>query len=393
MRPLLWLTLLMAACDDSGGAPGGGALQGGEGEGEGEGGGAVDDNGAGEGEAGGDDDPNDGGGDGGGGGVAEGEGEGEGGDGGEGGEGEGEGEDDGQGGDDGAGEGEGEGEQGGGDDGDAGEGEGEVDGGDGGEGEGEGEGEVDGGGEGEGEGGDGGDGGDVVDDEYEENDTQDDAVRLRPGVYDLVMADDDSDWFSVDVCANGRLTVVSDSQDFTGELELAVHDAAGQELESDERAGNLGVVRVRSDGATTLYIRTWGFSGRSNDAYTLRIDVDCDVPLDDGFEDNDEFATASFINFGDHADLRIHPDDEDWYSFPACDNGRISIRIEFEDVLADLDLQLKDNNDRNLRQVFTRNDHEEIEYQFVNDMLAYLRVNNEGSWENDYTLSIQLVCP
>ena len=93
-----------------------------------------------------------------------------------------------------------------------------------------------------------------------------------------------------------------------------------------------------------------------------------------------------------HAALAL-PEDEDWYSFSACDRGSLTLTLAFEDLLSDLDLKLKDPDNRVIREVMTRNDREVIEYRFLEDMTAYVLVENDGRWENDYTLDIELDCP
>ena len=133
-----------------------------------------------------------------------------------------------------------------------------------------------------------------VDDLREENDAPADAGRLGPGAYeDLVVCGDD-DWYAVDVCAGGTLTVVAGFAHAEGDLDLALHDPAGARLAFSASADDDERLTFAAANDATVLVRVFGFGGAEN-AYDLALVVaDCaaDLCVDDAREDDDGLDEA-----------------------------------------------------------------------------------------------------
>ncbi|MBX3397030.1 MAG: M4 family metallopeptidase [Phycisphaerae bacterium] len=107
-----------------------------------------------------------------------------------------------------------------------------------------------------------------ADDQFEDNDSPEQAAQLFAGASGLVCNDDD--WFFLDIVQGGRLPVevIGDG----GDLDLYVFDAAGNLLGSGESEGSYESVQVEV-GAGRVYILVYPYDGMTA-GYTLAISGD-----------------------------------------------------------------------------------------------------------------------
>ena len=240
------------------------------------------------------------------------------------------------------------------------------------------------------------------------------------------------------VCPGGTLTFDVLFIDDDGDLDLTVYDADERRLGG---AASLSdneqyVFANDSDEPATVYIRIFGFGNAEND-YALnvslvcpercqgddecpdgvcedgeclpcRADGDCGVnevceanacvpapPMDDRFEENDVFDTATPVQMGEYADLRLFAQDDDWYRVALCPGGTLTFDVFFIDADGDLDLTAFDEDNRRLGGSASITDDEQLRY--TNDsavpMTVHIRIFGFGGASNDYALNVAVACP
>ncbi|MEZ4436265.1 MAG: hypothetical protein R3F65_28030, partial [bacterium] len=125
------------------------------------------------------------------------------------------------------------------------------------------------------------------DDGFEPNDAIDAAVGVDAGLYEGLAVCGDDDFYAIDVCANGTVTVDLYFVDDDGDVDLAQVPAgpSSTSTSDDER-----IVIVNGDADATVTWRVYGFNGAQN-AYAMRVTVDgCEdiAPIcPDGIEPGD----------------------------------------------------------------------------------------------------------
>jgi len=205
-----------------------------------------------------------------------------------------------------------------------------------GEGEGPAEGEGEGPAEGEGEGAPP----PCEDDDYEDNDTPEQARALQPGSYaELQLCPDDEDWYEVAVPEGRGLVATITFDNAQGDLDLELRDPDGGGLLdwSDGVADLERVVIEATPAGGTLLLRVLGYEEEGG-PYDLEARVvDC---VDDAFEDNDDRDTATPLPLGEEHDLRVCAGDADWFSFPAEEGMSIEVLVLFTHEEGDLEAHL-----------------------------------------------------
>lgn len=116
-------------------------------------------------------------------------------------------------------------------------------------------------------------GGGCTDDGFEPNDAQSAAATLVAGAYTgMEVCSGDDDWFAVTLAAGDTLTVATLFSHASGDLDLAVHNAAGTRLAVAESVSDNEGLVYQATGASTVYVRVYGYQGAEN-GYELQVDV------------------------------------------------------------------------------------------------------------------------
>jgi hypothetical protein len=112
--------------------------------------------------------------------------------------------------------------------------------------------------------------------------------------------------------------------------------------------------------------------------------------VDDGFEDNDSFDDARYVDFSP-VEATLCGGDDDFYEIDAIDDTEIEIILDqFEHINTDLDLALLDNHGERIRISAGIADTERVEYCLPGGDHAVVRVYGfRANASSDYRLRIQ----
>jgi len=119
----------------------------------------------------------------------------------------------------------------------------------------------------------------IAADAFEENDIEADAADLAPGLYDVSSEVGDDDWYEVSVCPGGTLTVTIEFDGDTSDLDLALLDQDGEEVDSSALFGD--VEEVVGDGEADgrdLLVVVNNF-GDADNLYSINVDLECPLPV------------------------------------------------------------------------------------------------------------------
>lgn len=167
----------------------------------------------------------------------------------------------------------------------------------------------------------------------------------------------DDDWFSFELSEEAgwiHHAAVLFSHD-EGDLDLALYDADGNELDSSASTDDFEMVWFDGLPAGSYRLEVYGFEEATNPDYTLLIEAPHETDHESGSfdpdagEPNNTLATASDLGtvtgFEEHGPWSIHETgDEDWFRFETQGTGGDwdGISISFWHEAGDLDLALYD---------------------------------------------------
>jgi len=194
----------------------------------------------------------------------------------------------------------------------------------------------------------------AVDDAFEPNDSCATAATLGAGVSSPLFASEASpDHYTLQVPA-GQVLSIDQSFDARGawlDAQLFT-DSSCTVLAVETRRGEGGnrIDWINQTGATaTLYLRCAIASTSSLGCgeYELHVAVAPDPcasnPVDDGFDDNDDCASARALQSGAHTGLFVSSSDADYYTFVARAGEKFWVIIDAQNRTAELQLLLFDS--------------------------------------------------
>lgn len=181
-----------------------------------------------------------------------------------------------------------------------------------------------------------------IPDRFEPNDSLERATPLPNGATTgLTLCDGDVDYFRVSL-ENGDRAQVAVDVDTLLNFDVAILGPVGEVLSQSDFA-----VRATANVDGDYYVRT-----RTDDAYVrygLRLTVSRGIPcVDDEYEPNDSFLSASPMDPGDYLGLQVCPGNADWYQVSVREGDKLDVRIEMTALQGDLDLFLYDSDGKTL---------------------------------------------
>ncbi|MCA9255439.1 MAG: M4 family metallopeptidase [Phycisphaerales bacterium] len=185
-----------------------------------------------------------------------------------------------------------------------------------------------------------------ADDDFEENDTLDQAAPISAGTHSLQGLDDD--YFLIEVTGAGRMEISIAGP--SGDLDLGIYDSEGALLEVSEAQGsNEGVAGDVTPGV--FVARVLPYQGQTS-AYTLTLTLPGagnmgpgapgpkqPTQSDDAFEENDTMGAATPITPGS---LDLMGMDPDFFTFDLASDRNVTITVRGPS--GDLDLCLVNAN-------------------------------------------------
>ncbi|MBN2563977.1 MAG: S8 family serine peptidase [Phycisphaerae bacterium] len=244
------------------------------------------------------------------------------------------------------------------------------------------------------------------DDQYEENDSGQQAARIQPGTYQLEGLD--ADIFLLNVTASTTLTV--QTQGNAGNLDLGVFttDAEPQALglsegpDSNEtvtaavQPGDYFILVVPINGQTCSYTMNVSLAGNPTPTPTptpspTPTPTPTPTPSptppggDDQYEENDTAQQAAFVQPGSH---QLQGMDQDWFRIRVSEPSILTITVDGPD--GDLDLGLADSNQNALAISENFDSHERIEILVEPDDLYLLVMPYEEGKTSSYGLNVSV---
>ena len=251
-----------------------------------------------------------------------------------------------------------------------------------------------------------------VDDRFEENDDDEQANSLEPGLYEnLQICSEDPDNYRLTLCEGGSLDAEIRFEHALGDLKLGLFSAEGVRLDSSDGIEDQESVHHSSSEAQQLLLRVEGFL-RAENSYELEINFsDCACQSDEGceagfrcqeslcvstapcvddpLEENDQPESASVLPL-EESPLMICAGDEDWFSFQLCEGGELQVDLRFIHADGDLDMSLKSLDGRRLLNRISSDDDESLWYQASEAMELRLQVRGYDGAQNSYRMEASI---
>lgn len=177
-------------------------------------------------------------------------------------------------------------------------------------------------------------------DPFEPNDDWDTAAAVDPGTYQQPrLTAGESDWYKVDVSAGTSLSASIEFDDSTGNLELGAWyetDSGWNEYTSTTASDGESVTTDRIPDDATVYIQVTGDSDDAAAPYSLSLSTETTTSRQ--FEPNDEYDTATPVEFGTYPNREITAGDVDIYELDRAAGSSLAAQISFEQQAGDLTL-------------------------------------------------------
>jgi len=110
-------------------------------------------------------------------------------------------------------------------------------------------------------------------------------------------------------------------------------------------------------------------------------------PYDDAYEDNDEVASARTLELDITYSMKAY--DIDWYTYYLSSSTQLTIQLNFEDNLGDIDMRVYDEYQNELDSSTGVDNDEECTISLSNSGYVYIKVFVVGGYEGqDYTIEL-----
>lgn len=226
-------------------------------------------------------------------------------------------------------------------------------------------------------------------DAFEPNDSTGAAAELPLGeTPGLGLCTGDEDWYAIDLTAGQELVVDVLFDHGDGDLDIRLL-RNGQEVDVGESGNDDERVTVLAPSDGTYVLQVYGWRGATA-PYALDVEVH-DPPgpcTDDGFEDNDDAASATRATPGIASGLQVCVDDDDWFAIDLQAGEALTATLTFDHDVGDLDMALVVGG-QTLDRSQGVTDLERLRYTAPTDLDAYVVVYGYRRFQNAYTLSLR----
>lgn len=234
----------------------------------------------------------------------------------------------------------------------------------------------------------------TTDDGEEENDSLQYAQLVDFGdVENLHVCSRDEDWYAVELGAGDGLTATLFFDDAQGDLDMQIRDESNRVLATATSITNNEEATVGSVEEPGLYyVRVYGYANSSGD-YQLNLEqisggTSCE---DDSQEPNDSRERAVPLSSNNLRNLRICPNDDDWYALEVEAQEVIDVEATFTHADGDIDIAVVDPNGATLRSGTSTNDNESLVVRATTSGTHYVRVYGFRDATNSYTLEAEVL--
>lgn len=189
-------------------------------------------------------------------------------------------------------------------------------------------------------------------DEYEPNDTFDDATRLSGDtnrIYATLHNEDDDDFYRIVLSDKSKLTIDLESIPSGENYKLKLYNSDRDRIGYSNNSGNDDEQIIQTVDSGIYYIKIYpnGDSYDSDDTYRLEINIeDASEEQPDKYEPNNSIDDATRLS-GNSNDIyaTIHnEDDEDYYRIHLDEESNVTIDLTSIPTNQDYDLSLKDSH-------------------------------------------------
>jgi hypothetical protein len=192
-----------------------------------------------------------------------------------------------------------------------------------------------------------------ADDSFEDNDDCTTPWALAPGVYPGLYVEkevSDPDYFQVTVPNGSFIAAVASFTHANGDIDMSLEDlgCVNQLDWSGSTSDDEDVTWLNNTGASVdVVVRVYIYSGAAITCNNYNLDVQvfadpCAGAPDDGFEDNDDCASATIGAEGQFPGLFVSKTDYDYYAYTVPSGSTIDATTFFVHALGDIDLILYD---------------------------------------------------
>jgi hypothetical protein len=183
---------------------------------------------------------------------------------------------------------------------------------------------------------------------YENNDVDPEAAELSLGTHDglLICSVDDGggDWYKTQVGAGETITVTATFDNPEGNAFLRLYQASDRsnDVARGTASGDVYTATYTSARDQFIYYRIDTSSGVAGDLYSVDVGITAAASCqDDRFDGNIDPTTAEALDApGLYMRMMVCDDEGDWYAVELTENQRFEAYINYDDSLADIDVEI-----------------------------------------------------
>lgn len=197
----------------------------------------------------------------------------------------------------------------------------------------------------------------AANDDYESNDTIEEAAPVSPGDYGpLRIENGESDFFAVELEEGESLTTAVRFSHNEGDLDLIIYGPDRSPVTGGGSVTDNEQAEMVAEQSGTYYVEVYGYGGASAE-YDLSLSVQEGSSSSSGtsgsetsgldsdrFEPNDGANDAAPVEMGTHSGLTLESGDVDFYAVELEAGERAAVDLYFDHSDADIDLAVLDSN-------------------------------------------------